>query len=126
MFLPVAEKMGLLDYLAPRRRNRKNSKAKKEKKNEPDDEKEEVEDDAVGTDEKPPEPPQRSKEEVEARARGHFVKKQKVRYLHKATDTWHDAVIVGVHFDDGPDKPYYVSSSQLHLFALFLFRLRSL
>ena len=40
---------------------------------------------------------------------GHFVKKQKVQYHHRGTNTFHDATVVGVHYDDGPDKPYYVS-----------------
>lgn len=37
-----------------------------------------------------------------------FAKKQRVSYYVKADDIWIDAVVVGVHFDDGPDKPYYV------------------
>lgn len=38
-----------------------------------------------------------------------FAKQQRVLYHYKAEDKWFDAVIVGVHLDDGPDKPYYVS-----------------
>lgn len=48
--------------------------------------------------------------EEEAKSRGAFAKKQRVKYYHKPTGKWYeDAYIVGVHFDDGPDKPYYVS-----------------
>lgn len=38
-----------------------------------------------------------------------FVKNhQRVAYFHKASDTWmNDTYIVGVHHDDGEDKPYY-------------------
>mmetsp|Transcript_10227 Transcript_10227/g.12943 ORF Transcript_10227/g.12943 Transcript_10227/m.12943 type:complete len:149 (-) Transcript_10227:441-887(-) len=36
-----------------------------------------------------------------------FVKRQRVSYHAKAEDKWIDAVVVGVHFDDGPDRPYY-------------------
>ena len=41
-----------------------------------------------------------------AESNGVFAKKQRVFYNNKSTDTMHDAYIVGVHFDDGPDKPY--------------------
>ena len=51
------------------------------------------------------------KEEEERAAKyGKFAKKQRVSYHHRANDTYYDAVIVGVHLDDGPDKPYYVSN----------------
>lgn len=46
-------------------------------------------------------------EELAAESRGAFAKKQRVKYHHKGTDTVYDAVVVGVHFDDGPDHPYY-------------------
>jgi uncharacterized protein with LGFP repeats len=49
---------------------------------------------------------QQQREEV-ASARGAFVENQRVRYFFKANDTWYDATIVGVHYDDGPDRPYY-------------------
>lgn len=50
--------------------------------------------------------------EEEAKSRGAFAKKQRVKYYHKTTGKWYDdAHVVGVHFDDGPDKPYYVSLS---------------
>jgi len=36
------------------------------------------------------------------------VKNQRVRYYHKASGTWFDdAHVVGVHHDDGADRPYY-------------------
>jgi hypothetical protein len=49
---------------------------------------------------------QRKREEV-ANASNAFVANQQVLYLFKATETWYDATIAGVHFDDGPDRPYY-------------------
>ena len=52
---------------------------------------------------------QKKAEEL-AESNGVFAKKQRVFYHNKSTDTMHDAYIVGVHFDDGPDKPYYVSN----------------
>ena len=48
------------------------------------------------------------KAETEAESRGAFCKKQRVKYHNKLLGKWNDAVIVGVHHDDGPDKPYYV------------------
>jgi len=49
--------------------------------------------------------------EADAESRGVFAKKQRVRYHNKLQGRWDDAVIVGVHYDDGPDKPYYVSAN---------------
>lgn len=49
---------------------------------------------------------QRQREEV-ASAKGVFVENQRVRYFFKTNETWYDAIIVGVHYDDGPDRPYY-------------------
>lgn len=46
--------------------------------------------------------------EREALSGCRFAKLQRVRYYHKMSDTWiNGAHIVGVHYDDGPDKPYY-------------------
>jgi len=48
------------------------------------------------------------KEEEERSSKvGQFAKKQRVSYHHRATNKRYDAVIIGVHLDDGPDKPYY-------------------
>lgn len=49
---------------------------------------------------------QRKREEV-AKANNTFVANQQVTYFFKATETWYDATIAGVHYDDGPDRPYY-------------------
>ena len=45
-----------------------------------------------------------------------FAKKQRVSYLHKGSNTTFDAIIAAVHFDDGPENPYYVS--------YFIYRIR--
>jgi prolyl oligopeptidase PreP (S9A serine peptidase family) len=49
------------------------------------------------------------KAEKDAKARGpnFYAKKQRVRYHNKATNSVCDAYIVGVHYDDGPNHPYY-------------------
>ena len=48
--------------------------------------------------------------EIDAEERGLFTKYQRVSYYHRVTNTWfRDAHVVDVHFDDGPEKPYYVS-----------------
>lgn len=52
------------------------------------------------------------KAETEAESRGAFCKKQRVKYHNKLLGKWDDAVIVGVHYDDGPDKPYYVRATR--------------
>ena len=46
--------------------------------------------------------------ELEAEKKGLFAKNQNVMYHHKLSDTKYYSQVVGVHFDDGPDKPYYV------------------
>ena len=49
---------------------------------------------------------QRKREEM-ASLKNAFVVNQQASYFCKATETRYDATIVGVHFDDGPDRPYY-------------------
>ncbi|KAL3793668.1 hypothetical protein HJC23_010240 [Cyclotella cryptica] len=49
---------------------------------------------------------QKKAEEVAA-SRGVFAKNQRVQYHNKLTNAVSDAVIIGVHLDDGPDDPYY-------------------
>lgn len=46
--------------------------------------------------------------EAKASSIRQYAKQQRVRYFHKLSDQWiEDVVIEGVHYDDGPDKPYY-------------------
>mmetsp|Transcript_26941 Transcript_26941/g.37869 ORF Transcript_26941/g.37869 Transcript_26941/m.37869 type:complete len:163 (+) Transcript_26941:535-1023(+) len=52
------------------------------------------------------------KRELEAESRGAYIAKQRVKYHFRATDSFHDAVILGVHLDDGPDHPYYTIKYQ--------------
>jgi hypothetical protein len=136
MFLAeVAEKMGLFDFLAPR-------KEKSKRKSEGSLDREEgtissASDDLRGdhrsqssqSEGLPPDPPeidprayQRQEErqkqsmlqeqrarELKAATRGFFVKNQRVKYYNQANQHWiEDTTIAGVHLDDGPDKPYYV------------------
>jgi len=103
MFSKFAEKVGLYDFLAPETKKRSKSK--------------ESEDDTTTiansfSDEqqlKSRRLDAQLKAEKEAAARGpkFFAKKQRVRYLNKTTNSVCDAVVVGVHYDDGPDNPYY-------------------
>lgn len=46
-------------------------------------------------------------DESNAMDHGHFCKRQRVMYHHRSKDAFYEAVIVGVHYDDGPNKPYY-------------------
>jgi len=53
-----------------------------------------------------------------AEKNGKYAKRQRVSYHHKMTGTHYDAIIVGVHLDDGPDKPYYVSDFGVILYMI--------
>ena len=57
--------------------------------------------------------------EEKAKQLNQFTKRQRVSYHSKVDGTWMDAVVVGVHFDDGPDKPYYVSKEFQKLILQF-------
>lgn len=53
--------------------------------------------------------------EKKAEEMNQFAKWQRVLYYSKIDDMMIEAVVVGVHFDDGPDKPYYVSGNRIIL-----------
>lgn len=138
MFLSrFAEKSGLFGILAPRRRGEKRDAHEQESNNNDDDGngadaeedvKPTADDDVQEETSKPaaregfPSDGKDSQEnilrkrrldaqqkaEAEAESRGAFAKKQRVKYHNKHQGRWDDAVIIGVHHDDGPDKPYYV------------------
>eukprot|EP00977_Amphora_coffeiformis_P015029 scaffold4298_cov183-Amphora_coffeaeformis.AAC.6 len=46
-------------------------------------------------------------QETQALGRDSFCKNQRVGYLHKASGRQYEAVVVGVHLDDGIDRPYF-------------------
>lgn len=46
-------------------------------------------------------------QERDAEAKGVLAKKQRVEYKNQSTGVSHPAVVLDVHLDDGPDKPYY-------------------
>jgi hypothetical protein len=48
--------------------------------------------------------------EMKAKKIGMLAKRQRVTYFHQPTSQHFEAVVIGVHLDDGPDQPYYVSS----------------
>eukprot|EP00591_Stephanopyxis_turris_P011643 CAMPEP_0195520900 /NCGR_PEP_ID=MMETSP0794_2-20130614/17609_1 /TAXON_ID=515487 /ORGANISM="Stephanopyxis turris, Strain CCMP 815" /LENGTH=149 /DNA_ID=CAMNT_0040650339 /DNA_START=245 /DNA_END=694 /DNA_ORIENTATION=- len=50
--------------------------------------------------------------EMKALSHGMLATKQRVSYHHRGSDEHYDAVIMGVHLDDGPDKPYYTIKYQ--------------
>jgi hypothetical protein len=127
MFTRIAEKLGILDIIAPRNgvrdnrqssannvntnnnnRNRKHPQHRKRRKQEDEDE---IFAQKLQTEEDRRFQTLKSQKEEEDRAQqsGKFAKKQRVSYHHRGNNTDYDAVIAGVHFDDGPDKPYYVS-----------------
>jgi hypothetical protein len=51
--------------------------------------------------------------EMSAKKIGMLAKRQRVTYFHQPTSQHFEAVVVGVHLDDGPDQPYYVSCCYL-------------
>ena len=108
-FSKLAERAGLLDILAPI-----TSPWKTEENNEEGD-------DAVTNSKMDHEQIKRRRldaqrrMEEDAESRGCFAKKQRVRYHYRTMDTVCDAVVVDVHFDDGPEHPYYVSIGALFL-----------
>jgi hypothetical protein len=122
MFLAeAAEKMGLFDFLAPRK-----DKSRKTSEGSLDKEKLSRSSQSDGLPLDPPElDPQayqtqeelqkqsilqgQRARELKAAKRGFFVKNQRVKYYHQAKERWiEDVTVAGVHLDDGPDKPYYV------------------
>mmetsp|Transcript_7816 Transcript_7816/g.11228 ORF Transcript_7816/g.11228 Transcript_7816/m.11228 type:complete len:174 (-) Transcript_7816:175-696(-) len=119
------EKMGLWDFFAPQNRTSKRQKKEQRKANENNNDVESA------TTPGPERHPQQQEDEVDpetrirrmqlnsqrereiqAESRNAYVKKQRVKYHYRAMDSWHDAVILGVHLDDGPDKPYYTIKYQ--------------
>lgn len=57
---------------------------------------------------------QQKREKDAASRNDSYVVNQRVRYYFKGTETWYDAVIAGVHLDDGPDRPYYTIAYWRH------------
>lgn len=131
MFLSrLAERSGLFGILAPRK-SRESKDARKESSNDTAESSGNVDKDTVdkGQEESLPENNVRKrrldyqrKMEAEAESRGAFAKKQRVRYHNKLQDRWDDAIVVGVHHDDGPDKPYYVSCLYGNIDSTYLAR----
>jgi hypothetical protein len=136
----VAEKMGLFDFLAPRRRKEKPKREsegsffKEEGTLSDDDLRGDYQSQSSQLDGLPSDPPEvdpqtyqtqeeRQKQsmlqeqrarELMAATRKFFVKNQRVKYYHQANQRWIEEVTVaGVHLDDGPDKPYYVRNYPL-------------
>ncbi|GFH60106.1 hypothetical protein CTEN210_16582 [Chaetoceros tenuissimus] len=121
MFTRLAEKLGILDIVAPRgedssttnetsspknRKRRKMTRSERQQEQEKKDA--EMAKELQSQFDRMNRMLEAQKEEEERAAKyGKFAKKQRVSYHHRANDTYYDAVIVGVHLDDGPDKPYY-------------------
>ena len=128
MFTNVLEKLGIWDIVAPssrsadtrtRTRTRNDEEQKKRRKSQ------ESRDEALARklqaeyDRKFRLLKAQKDAEDRAETQGLYAKKQRVSYIHRGTNTQYDAMVVGVHFDDGPDKPYYVSKKNRHLFEDF-------
>jgi len=107
MFTSWAERSGLFNRLAPRRKNEKEESSTDgdettaEKKVSEEEEKLQRE-----YEHKKRVLEGQREREMKARAEGKFTKNQRARY-QKSPDMIHDAHIVGVHYDDGVENPYY-------------------
>ena len=106
----LGEKMGLWDYFAPRKKSmnknidqisRDELMARKLQQ--------EAEEAERKRRQKQREDETQRKLEMEAETKGMFAKRQNVIYYHKGSNKKYYSQIIGVHFDDGPDRPYYVS-----------------
>jgi hypothetical protein len=119
MFMNLAEKVGLTNFLAPRKDKKDSKDAAAAAASTSSDSA------AAATPAAAPTAEEKEMQELENKNRllesqkdreikasneetSCFVKNQRVAYFHKASDTWmNDCYIVGVHHDDGEDKPYY-------------------
>lgn len=134
MFTRLAEKLGILDVVAPRGEDssttietsspKNNRKRRKMTRSERQQEQEKIDAEMAKELQSQFDRMNRmleaqKKEEERAANYGKFAKKQRVSYHHRANDTYYEAVIVGVHLDDGPDKPYYVSNFSIFLFPVY-------
>lgn len=102
----MAEKSGLLDFIAPRKKQKEEVQINADKELAHRLQQEEEAKERTRRQGEREERSQRERE-IEAERKGMFVKKQKVLYYHKSNDKKYYAIVVGVHFDDGPDRPYY-------------------
>lgn len=108
MFSKFAEKVGLYDILAPISSEQRSSS----------DATDDRESCTISSSSSSPDNNERTKrrrldvqlkaeKDAEARGPNFYAKRQRVRYHNKATNSVCDAYIVGVHYDDGPNHPYY-------------------
>ena len=121
MFRKLAKKLdGVLDYIAPREESDDTSEQESNPSNTRRRRRRSMSDEQVTSDaafakqlqieEERKEKLLKTQFEDESNAlnHGHFCKRQRVMYHLKSKDAFYEAVIVGVHYDDGPNQPYYV------------------
>jgi hypothetical protein len=120
MFRKLAKKLdGVLDYIAPREESgtseQESNPSATTRRRSPSTSVEQVTSDAAFAKQLQIEEERKEKllktqfeDESNALNHGHFCKRQRVMYHLKSKDAFYEAVIVGVHYDDGPNKPYYV------------------
>ena len=110
MFSKFAEKVGLYDILAPISSKQRSSSdttddrescAISNNNNSSDNDNDEL------TKRRRLDVQLKAEKDAEARGSNFYAKRQRVRYHNKATNSVCDAYIVGVHYDDGPNHPYY-------------------
>jgi hypothetical protein len=112
MFSKFAEKVGLYDILAPISSKQRSSSDTTEDRESPctnnnNNNSSPDNDNNERTKRRRLDAQLKAEKDAEARGPNFYAKKQRVRYHNKATNSICDAYIVGVHYDDGPNHPYY-------------------
>ena len=113
MFTKIAEKLGILDIVAPRTAQQDASGSQKRKRMTPQEARDEALARKLQAEEDRRFKMLKAQKEAEELAEKYskYAKRQRVSYHHRGKDKYYDAIIVGVHLDDGPDNPYYVSDA---------------
>ncbi len=112
MFTRIAERLGILDVVAPRSEIKDSSNKTGSSTPSPQEALDERMARKIQEEEDIRYKKIRSQYEAEMQAEkfGSFAKKQRCLYHHKATGKNYNAFIVAAHHDDDPTQPYYVSS----------------
>ena len=116
-FTKLADKIGLLDKMAPRKKRARvppSSQQQQQQQKQPPP--------PPSSSTLPPSRPLPTAEQIkrnhlqtqllsEQHAATHnlYAPNQRVQYHYRAQDCWYDALVLAIHLDDGPNHPYYVS-----------------
>ena len=125
-FTKLAERIGLLDVVAPRTHHRRR-RSRGDASNPNDAPSQPPSSQSLSPKEQPNQQPSpadlqvirrnrlKAQWDAEQRAQQHdqYAPNQRAKYHYRADDIWYDAIVVAIHLDDGPNHPYYVSTCTL-------------